>query len=332
MKLLVITQVVDTEHPVLGFFHKWIIELSKHVEELHVIALQVGTYNLPDNVHVHSLGKEDGVGRFVYIWRFYKYLFSFKYDHVFVHMNAEYVMLGGLFWKLLRKKVVLWYNHTVGSLLLRVSTPFVDVHMHTSSYAYPARYKDAVAMPAGIDTEVFKVLPEVSKKEKSIYFQGRVAPAKRVHVLLEAFVLVKKEIPETSLTIVGPEDEVYAKELKEKYASYIKNKSLVFMGPVPHLETARLFNEHTVSVNLTDDGNYDKTVLESLACGVPVIVSSRAFSDVVSESLHVDAPEADKVAQKLQEVFENVPDIDSSIVEPYSLPVLGKKIIEVYEA
>ena len=32
MKLLIVTQAVDTEDPVLGFFVRWIEELGKHVE------------------------------------------------------------------------------------------------------------------------------------------------------------------------------------------------------------------------------------------------------------------------------------------------------------
>jgi len=58
MKLLVVTQVVDTEDPVLGFFVRWVEELAKHVESVEVICLREGKHMLPVNVHVHSLGKE----------------------------------------------------------------------------------------------------------------------------------------------------------------------------------------------------------------------------------------------------------------------------------
>jgi len=111
MKLLIVTQVVDTEHPILGFFHRWVIEFAKHVEELHVIALQVGKYDLPENVHLHSLGKEEGVGKFSYVLRFYKYIWKYRkeYDHVFVHMSAEYVVLAGWLWRLLEEGGVVVY-------------------------------------------------------------------------------------------------------------------------------------------------------------------------------------------------------------------------------
>lgn len=58
MKLLIVTQVIDTEHPILGFFHRWCSEFAKNCEHVHIICLQAGKHSLPANVTVHSLGKE----------------------------------------------------------------------------------------------------------------------------------------------------------------------------------------------------------------------------------------------------------------------------------
>jgi len=59
MKLLITTQTIDKNDPILGFFHGWVKEFSKHFEEINVICLKEGEHNLPENVHVYSLGKED---------------------------------------------------------------------------------------------------------------------------------------------------------------------------------------------------------------------------------------------------------------------------------
>lgn len=58
MKLLIVTQVMDTEHPILGFFVRWVEEFAKHCEQVHVVCLEAGKHSLPANVTVHSLGKE----------------------------------------------------------------------------------------------------------------------------------------------------------------------------------------------------------------------------------------------------------------------------------
>ena len=116
LKLLIITQAIDLDNPVLGFFHRWVGEFSKHNEKLTVICLEKGKYNLPANVEVLSLGKEEGSSRFKYLWCFYKYLWRERtnYDVVFVHMNQEYILLAGWWWRLTGKKVVLWRNHQAG--------------------------------------------------------------------------------------------------------------------------------------------------------------------------------------------------------------------------
>ena len=56
MKVLIITQVVDTNDPGLGFFHNWIKKLAPKFAATTVIGLQVGEYDLP-GVKVLSLGK-----------------------------------------------------------------------------------------------------------------------------------------------------------------------------------------------------------------------------------------------------------------------------------
>src|SRR5580704_11376753 len=99
MRLLICTQAVDLDDPVLGFFHRWIAELSKRCERVHVICLKEGRHELPANVFVHSLGKEGGRSRVKYLLNFYRYIRELRgeYDAVFVHMNSEYVVLGGFF-------------------------------------------------------------------------------------------------------------------------------------------------------------------------------------------------------------------------------------------
>jgi glycosyltransferase involved in cell wall biosynthesis len=288
MRLLVVTQAVDRHNPVLGFFHRWLIEFSKEWDSIHVICLYEGEHNLPDNVSVHSLGKEQRKKkewrikkRVLYATRFVSLAWKYRndYDAVFVHMNAEYVVLAGCLWRILGKNIGLWYNHTAGSLWLRFAAPLTHTLFHTSPYAYPARYPHAKKMPAGIDTELFTP-KRVKKIPDSMYFQGRICFAKNVHVLIGVFSELLKEGKMKRLTLVGPEDASYTAPFRQRYHGLIRDGTIVFIGPVQNEKTPTLFSSHTVSVNLTAKGNYDKSVLESLACGTPVITTSEAFRDV----------------------------------------------------
>src|SRR3989344_2956701 len=191
MKLLIITQTVDKNHPVLGFFHRWIEEFAKHFEKITVIGNATGIYSLPPNVEVHSLGKypESGIKtskrdpfeRIVRSIRFLLLVWSLRknYDAVLVHMTPEHLVLGGPVFKLFGKRAYLWYNHTAESPWLSFAAGFAKNIFHTSPYAATARFPQAKRMPAGIDTELFRPRG-VKKIPKSMYFQGRVSPAKKV--------------------------------------------------------------------------------------------------------------------------------------------------------
>src|SRR3989344_1746143 len=113
MKLLILTQKIDDNDDHFTFFLDWVLEFSDYFEKVTVVALWVKGYDLPSNVEVLSLGKESGESRVKYLFRFYKYIFLNRkdYDSVFIHMNVEYVILGGLFWRLMKKNVSLWYVH-----------------------------------------------------------------------------------------------------------------------------------------------------------------------------------------------------------------------------
>jgi glycosyltransferase involved in cell wall biosynthesis len=285
MKLLITTQAVDRNDSILGFFHGWITELATHFDYIEVVCLREGEHTLPSNVRVHTLGKEKRItSSLVYALRFLSHVWKLRrsYDAVFVHMNPEYVILGGLLWKLQGKKIHLWYNHPETGVRLWLAIALADKVFHTSPYAATAHAKNAVRMPAGIDTTLFTP-QNVTRAPNSIYLQGRVAPSKRTHLACAAARLLRERGMPVTLTVVGPEDPSYAGRLKEEYADLIEAGALTFLGPKPNRETPALYSAHEVSLNLAADGHYDKTVLESLACGTPAVVASRAFSKVVPD-------------------------------------------------
>ena len=91
------------------------------------MALGIGAHSLPSNVNIHSLGKEKGASRFFKFIKFYWLIFKLRknYDAVFVHMNPEYVVLGGWLWKIWKKPVYLWYVHKSVTWKLKVANYFV---------------------------------------------------------------------------------------------------------------------------------------------------------------------------------------------------------------
>ncbi len=278
MKLLIITQKVDFQDPVLGFFHRWLEEFAKHYKQVTVICLEKGKYNLPENVRVLSLGKEKRKSRINYVINYLHFIWRERknYDAVFVHMNQEYVLLGWELWKLLGKRIYLWRNHAKGSLLTRLAVAVSDKVFYTSPQSFTAQFKKAVQMPVGIDTDFFKPDPSVARKPGSVLFLGRISPVKKV---LEFIEWVKTT--DYTATIAGPiltADKSYGEGVKRAL-----NNQIVYVGPVDQAGALKLYQTHETYVNMTPAGSFDKTILEALSCGVKIKADNPAAQEIKVE-------------------------------------------------
>lgn len=300
MRLLICTQTIDRKDPALGFFVRWVEELSKRTEHIEVICLKKGEYELPQNVRVHSLGKELGpVGRVRYALRFYRHLFALHghYDAVFVHMNQEYVLLGGLFWKLAGKRIYLWRNHYEGNVFTDIAALLCDKVFCTSKFSYTAKYLKTVIMPVGVDIKSVRLDVPVARIPNSILFLGRLDPSKRPDVLLTALARLAKDGVAYTATFVGrptDPDSSYPAELQAKARELSIAERVSFVGAVPNTETFRYYRSHELFVNVSRSGMLDKTTFKAIASGCLVLSSSQDLAEMIPPSfIYVDGDAAD---------------------------------------
>ncbi|MDD5153024.1 MAG: glycosyltransferase family 4 protein [Candidatus Pacebacteria bacterium] len=307
MKLLVITQKIDREDGVLGFFHGWVELMASKFTEVRVICLEKGSYNLPSNVSVYSLGKENGASRVKYIINFYRYIWRNRnsYDAVFVHMNQEYVLLGFPLWKILGKKIFLWRVHPLGTFLTDISVALSHKVFSTSPYAYVGRHKKTEIMPAGVDIEKFS--PSGENRQNAILFLGRVAPIKRPEVLIDAMqnlVLHKRFCPNVVFVgNVSEKDEEYFKSLKKYVKERKISKYISFQSAVPHTEVPSILRNYEFYVNATPTGSLDKTIFEAMACGTIVITSNKALKNILPNKLIFEEGDMHSLTRSLIAVF-----------------------------
>lgn len=293
MKLLIITQKVDQNDPVLGFMCGWISAFAGQVEKLTVICLEEGTHTLPSNVRVLSLGKEKGASRCGYVARFFRYAWLYRadYDAVFVHMNQEYLLLGGWLWKLLGKRCFMWRNHHSGDWRTRLAAMFCKTVFCTSKYSYTARFKKTQLMPVGIDTDVFKpasstvssIAPAASVANR-VLFIARMAPVKKPHELIEAVSSLIEKGSDMHLDLYGdplPADIGYYESLKELVNREAIGGRVRFFAGIPNTQTVAVYQSHGICVNLSSSGMYDKTIFEAMACGSLVLASNRNLEGVI---------------------------------------------------
>jgi len=304
MKLLFITQVWDENDSVLGFVPSWADAFRPVSTSLSVIALRVSSYTRLDGISVYSLGKEKGRGRIQKIFQFYQLVWNLRgsYDTVFVHMNPEYVVLAGFLWRLLGKKVVLWYAHGSVPPALRVAEIFV--HRILTSTPEGCRLESSKIRVIGqaIDTELFSPAPHVFFTQKLVVV-GRIAETKSQALAVRALALIHKEYPETTLEIIGASvydaDRVYESSVKS-LASELRVESFIhWRGPLIRTELAKELPTASLCINMSTNGSLDKAGLEALSAGVPVVTANPAFRVILSgiaDILFVTTQESAEVA------------------------------------
>lgn len=335
MKLLLFTQALDLDDPVLSVYHRLVAEIARNFEEVTAICLKEGRHELPSNVRVFSLGKEKGVSRFVYVWRFYRYVFSAKYDSVFVHMNQEYALLGGIFWKIMGKKIYMWRNHHAGSVLTDLAATFCTKVFCTSKFSYTAKYKKTVLMPVGIDADYFKRAESVSKTPRSILFLARMAPVKKPHVLLEVLERLSARRIAFKASFIGDpldKDKIYYESLKKR--SVELNLSVEWKKGISNTETPRAYSDHEIFVNLSSSGMYDKTIFEAMACETLVLATNRNLEGLIDSKFIGKEDDVEDIAAKLESLLDLSEEkkikegvsLRKVAVEHHSLNILGQKL------
>ncbi len=309
IKLLIITQKVDRSDDVLGFFHAWIEKFAARCSSVVVICLQEGEHDLPQNVSVLSLGKEQVRSRGRYIKNFYQYIFKKRedYDTVFIHMNPVYAVLGGLLWKLWGKPFFLWFNHPRGTLLARLAIAVSGRVMCTSPFAFAARFAKTNVMPAGIDTQVFSRSDTAERRKNSILYLGRISPVKQIEHLLAAAGILDAKGVDFKLHVIGSpmtdSDRPYEQQLHDSALELLGKGKVMFSPRVENSETPVIYNTHDVFVNLTPTGSFDKTVLEAMACETPVLVSNKSFEHAVPSQCLFRESDPQDLADKLEQFF-----------------------------
>jgi glycosyltransferase involved in cell wall biosynthesis len=337
MRLLIFTQKVDSEDPILGFFCGWITALSKEIDTIHIICLEEGEHDLPNNVTVYSLGKEQGANKMEYIIHFWEHLYvvSGLYDKVFIHMNQEYLLLGGLYWKLRQIPVYFWRNHPYGNFLTKIAVFLSTKVFCTSKESYTARFNNTIIMPAGINTKMFRPIQEIQRKKNSVCMVGRISPIKRIDLSLKAIKLLIDSGTQISLSIIGSplkDDLLYFDSLKKyvvdnKLSSYIQ-----FSDAVPQSQLPEIYSSYEICLNLTESGSFDKTIVESASCGAIPLVSNESLRGILPDSCLTQA-DAKSIADSIKNVLNAPVRLETNqelekFAKSQSLDELVRRLIE----
>jgi glycosyltransferase involved in cell wall biosynthesis len=326
MRLLVVTQKVERRDDVLGFFHRWLEELAKQCESVLVICLWEGEHALPGNVRVVSLGKEQGVSRLKYLLRLVRYLatFHFKYDQVLVHMNPEYIVLAGWWWRLTGKTIALWYTHRQVNAKLKIATFFAHIIFSSTPYSFRINTPKAHFIGHGVAVETFAPAARVARNDDVplIISVGRITPIKNIDTLIEAIAQVRKRLSvPLSVTFLGapltPSDHAYARTMEQLVIDRDLQGMVTFAGAVPYAQTLQWFEKASLAVNMVPPGGLDKAVIEAASAGCPTLTSNIAYAEPF-ERYALDLIFAERNVDDLAEkIFSFFTKVDRAQVRSY---------------
>ena len=291
-RLLLFNLVTDKNDPILGFTTQWIRHLAKRVESIDVITMRAGEIDVPENVRVHSAGKELGYSEPRRVVEFYRHLFrilrSGRIDGCFSHMMPEFSVLAGPVLRGCGIPLVTWYAHPSLTLPVKLAYWLSSRVVTSLQRAYPYRREKLSVIGQGVDTNLFAPVPGVSASDGLILCVGRISRVKNHATLLRALSLLPSDVCLVILgATAGRADEEYARELRGIVAELGLGNRVRFGKPVAPTELPDQYSRCALHVNLTPAGFGDKVAWEAMSCGRPSVVANEDFRETLGP--HADA-------------------------------------------
>lgn len=278
--LLIITQKVDTEDDLLGFFVDWVRGFSKRFDKVFVITLAKGNYNLPPNVLVYSLGKEGHNSKIARAFNFYKYLFQLtpKSVGIFAHMSPIFVIASWPTALIYRKRIILWYLHRSVTMRLRIAEKLCYKIATAARESLRLKSEKIVEIGHGINIDKFKTERNWENNKLRILSVGRISRIKNYDTLLRAAKILKDKAINFNIKIIGQPimgpDFCYFEFLKSLKEKLDLRDSVEFLGFIPYGKMPDYYKNSDIVVGLTPDGGIDKTILEGMASGCIALTSN----------------------------------------------------------
>jgi glycosyltransferase involved in cell wall biosynthesis len=163
-------------------------------------------------------------------------------------------------------------------------------------------------VPNGIDWGRYAHLPARGTFRDSlgiedaqlVLFLGRLHHKKGLDLLIPAFEKVHQQFPGVHLAIVGPENDNYGEQVRSWVTDRGLTNAVHFVGHLDGADVIQAYVDADVFVLPSYTENFGLTVVEAMACGLPVVISDQVniHADVAQSGAGlVTRCDADKVAE-----------------------------------
>jgi glycosyltransferase involved in cell wall biosynthesis len=315
LRVLVINFTLDDDSPVLPWQSAIARSLARRVGAVHVFTEWLGAFpndqaNLTFDAMPHwPFGVPRSLGsRWLMIPKLMATIRRFKPDVCFIHMAHEWSYRIGPYLRARGVPVLLWYAHGSVTRRLHLSTRFASSIVTSTPEGFRIDTPKRKIIGQAIDTGIFQA-SEQREHSLSVVSVGRISRRKRVDLLIEAFakVLSKPGLADARLELAGPQltddDNTFRAELDALVSRLGIGSAVTFHGGLAQRQLATLNAAAGLHVNVSETGSMDKTVMEALACGCPVLTSNPAFFDEFAAwpDMLIRAPDASSLADRISD-------------------------------
>lgn len=174
---------------------------------------------------------------------------------------------------------------------------------------------------------------------------GRLREHKGVLRLVTAFAACAAERTDLRLTIVG--DGPTGPAVRERVDELGIADRVEFRGAVPHAEVQRLMADHELLVHLSERETFGMTLVEAIACGLPVLATRSGGPQETMAGLGTKAGrlidvgtdptgrDIEEVVETFQEMSADLDELDlpwarAALYDRYSQRTVGTRLLKMY--
>lgn len=347
MNLLLFNLATDADDSLLSFTTQWINRLAAHYDHIDIITMRAGRLELADNVRVYSVGKEKGYSEPRRAFAFYRILLRLlrhrRYAACFAHMMPLFAVMGAPLLKLYRIPITLWYTHRSANRIVKFGMMVSRRVVTAAPDSFPFSTPRLRVIGHGIDTNFFVPNPIGATHRSPCYILhvARLMPIKHQTTLLRALPHVKNACAVFVGDVPPEHNTAYREQLEQLARDLGISDRVTFAGNQPAAGVRDWYHRAAVAINLSPVGLFDKSALESMAAGIPTIVSNPAFDSLLGDDsplLRIPSPDdADVLAERFHTLLA-LPDqeraaigerLRAQVVTAHSLDALIPRLVNV---
>ncbi len=318
MRLVLVTQRIDPEDPVLGATVAKVRALAARCEEVVVLADGAVPGVLPANCRVRLFAAPTRLGRGL---RFARALSGElvrtpRPAAVIAHMCPIYAVLAAPLAKPLGVRNVLWFTHWKRTRTLAAAVRLSDAVTSVDVRSVPVASSKVRPIGHGIDVSAFWCGQGASEGQAlTALALGRYSAAKGLEWIVRGLQIARERGTDLRLRCHGTAGTAAEESDREALAALVAELGLEDVvelgGPVSRPDVPELLRSVDLLVNAMRAGATDKVVYEACASCLPVVVSNPPFDALVGDlepHLLFEREDPDDLADRLVAVCNLSPD------------------------